>query len=426
MASGLLGFSSGFSFLLILSTLPVWLSEHGISKTTIGFFTSIALLPYALKILWAPIIDRLPLPVLTALLGHRRSWSFLTQLVLLWSVLQLGKLHPEENLPLCMFYVFLIVFASATRDLVNDAYRVETLDKKLLGAGSALYILGYRIGMLVSGAGALYVADHADWTQVFQVMGGCILVGILTILLVPEPNIAETDEMRFQQNQAKLFLDRWEGQHTRLHAFFARLYASIVCPFKEFMGRPGWLLILAFMLFFKLSDNFIHTMSNLFFLDIGFTKTEIAHVTKVFGLVAAIIGGLLGGMAMGRLGVLRSLFIFGIIHAMAHTLYILQTFIGYNIPFLYLTIALGNITGGMCTATFVAYLTSQCNKSYSMTQYALFSSIWSLGNIISASSGWIVDSTNWTTYFTFASLVSLPGLLLLSLLHRQSRRLPTL
>lgn len=422
IASGLLGFSSGFSFLLVLSTLPVWLKEYDVSKTAIGLFTSFVFLPYALKVLWAPLVDRMKLPVLTKLFGHRRSWSILMQTIILFCIWELAKLNPSENFILSIGLSLTIVLASSTRDLATDAYRVETLNKRLLGAGSALYILGYRIGMLASGAGALYVADSMDWLSSFQVMGGCVVVGLITLLLIPEPKVSKAPEIIEQEKKAQEFL-KSSGTQSRFKFVAATLYASVVCPFKELMSRKHWIAILALVFFFKLGDNLVHFMANLFFLDIGFTKTEIAAVSKVFGLIAAIIGGFLGGAAMMRFGTIKTLLIFGIIHSTSHFLYVAQAEIGYNITFLYITIALTNVTGGMCTAAFVAYLTSLCHKSYSMTQYALFSSLWSLGNIVSSTAGgWVSDHTVWPLYFAFATLSSLPGLALLYFIYHKERR----
>ena len=361
------------------------------------------------------------LPILTRLFGHRRSWALFTQMLILVCIWKLAKLNPAEHFYLAMALSLTVAFSSATRDLATDAYRVESLNAELLGAGSALYILGYRIGMLASGAGALYVADTMDWFTSFQTMAACVIVGLITLLLVTEPKIDQNDESTEQENQTQKYLSKFK-KHTRFTRILARLHAAIVCPFKELMKRDNWVAIIALVFFFKLGDNLVHFMANLFFLDLGFTKTEIAAVSKVFGLVAAIVGGFLGGAAMNKYGTIRTLLVFGAIHTISHFLYVAMAGIGNNLAFLYVTVAITNVTGGMCTAAFVAYLTSLCNKSYSMTQYALFSSLWSLSNVAaSTSGGWIADQTNWQIYFSIATIASCPGLLLLLFTHRRHK-----
>ena len=406
LISGLLGFTSGFSLLLILSTTPYWLSCYGVCLWDIGTFALVAS-PYALKFLWAPLVDFIKIPLLDRLMGHRRSWTFITHTILFIGVLMLSQIDPSKDYAMAMAITAFVTFSSATRDIITDAYRVETVSKEQMSAASTEYVFGYRIGMLVSSAGAIYCSAKMSWENVFIVMSGFVLVGIITAIIMPEPK---------RKRAPADSLDK--------EVYAKNFHEYVVSPLKEFSSRPGWIGVLFFVLFYKLGDNYVHGMANLFFKAKGFSPEEIATVAKTFGLFTSIVGGFIGGFLVSRIGILNALLYCGIPHMLVHTLYPLLSIQGYNLPLLYITIALGSITGGMCTAAFVAFLTRMCNRDYSATQYAIFSSLWSLSNILSnTTGGWLTHHIGWTSYFSFAVLMSFPGILLIFWLRRNAQLL---
>lgn len=390
-----LGFSSGMPLLLTLSTLSIWLAESGVSKTEIGLFALVGL-PYSLKFLWAPLIDRMPLPVLTRLLGRRRSWAVLTQLMLMVGIVGMGMTDPLTNLWTTAAWALFVAFASASQDVVIDAYRVEVLEEKQYGAGAAMIVAGYRIGMLASGAGALYLAEAVDWVWVYAAMAGLMTVGISAILLNPEP--------------AAVPRAASAGTGTR---WIDWLQEAVVDPLVDFLRRPGWVPILLFILMYKFGDSLAGIMANPFYVDIGFTKGEIASVSKIFGLGATLFGGFIGGIAVARLGIMQSLLICGLLQMGSNLMFAVQAVVGASVPMLSVTIAVENIAGGMGTAAFVAYLSALCNVAYTATQYALLSSLMAVTRtVLSSPGGWLAENTDWVTFFVLTTLAAIPGLLL--------------
>jgi len=390
-----LGFSSGMPLLLTLSTLSIWLAESGVSKTEIGLFALVGL-PYSLKFLWAPLIDRMPLPVLTRLLGRRRSWAVLTQLMLMIGIVGMGMTDPLTNLWATAAWALFVAFASASQDVVIDAYRVEVLEEKQYGAGAAMIVAGYRIGMLASGAGALYLAEAVDWTWVYAAMAGLMTVGISAILLNPEPAAVPRASSA--------------GTGTR---WIDWLQEAVVDPLVDFLRRPGWVPILLFILMYKFGDSLAGIMANPFYVDIGFTKGEIASVSKIFGLGATLFGGFIGGIAVARLGIMQSLLICGLLQMGSNLMFAVQAIVGASVPMLSVTIAVENIAGGMGTAAFVAYLSALCNVAYTATQYALLSSLMAVTRtVLSSPGGWLAENTDWVTFFVLTTLAAIPGLLL--------------
>ncbi|GAB6041796.1 AmpG family muropeptide MFS transporter [Endothiovibrio diazotrophicus] len=414
-----LGFSSGLPLALTFGTLTLWLAELGISKTTIGLFALVGA-PYTFKFLWAPLVDRLPIPLLTRRFGRRRGWALFTQLALMGAIFGLGTTNPAEDPVLTALFALLVAFCSASQDIVIDAYRVEILDEERYGAGAAMIVLGYRIGMLVSGAGALYAASFFGWHTTYFAMAALMVVGMVTVLLNPEPRVHESRESREQQARVSAFLARRPDLPPRLGTALAWIHGAVIAPFAEFMGRRGWLLVLAFILLYKFGDALAGVMSNPFYVELGFTKIEIANISKAFGLAATIIGGILGGLMVSRFGILKSLLYCGLLQAVSNLMFAILAMAGHDLGLLTATIAIENLSGGMGTAAFVAYLSSLCNVAYTATQYALLSSFMAFGRtLLSSGGGWLADRLDWVSFFVLTTFAALPGLLLLIWMARR-------
>jgi len=391
----LMGFASGLPFLLCGATLSIWLTESGVSLTAIGIFALVGT-PYNLKFLWAPLIDRVRLPVLHKILGRRRSWMVLIQLGLMGSIAALGLSNPLSTPVITAFFALTVAFFSASQDIVIDAYRIEILDEDQQGAGAAMTQAGYRFGLLASGAGALYLAAEINWSAVYAIMAGLVVIGFITALCAPIP--------KDDGSERKTDRKRW-------------FRMTVVAPFMEFFQRNNWgvaMVILAFILLYKFGDAFAGVMANPFYIKIGFTKVEIANVSKIFGVFATLFGVFAGGLVVKRCGILESLLYCGILQMLSNLMFAAQAAIGPKVEFLFLTIGIENLSGGMGSAAFVAYLSLLCNKEHTGTQYALFTSFMAFGRTwLSAMSGWVADQTDWVTFFIASTFVALPGLMLL-------------
>ncbi len=392
---GLLGFSSGLPLLLTGATLAIWMKEQGISNTAIGLFVLVGL-PYNLKFLWAPVIDHMPIPYLTRLLGRRRSWTLVIQLCLMGAVLWLGSLDPTQQLSLMVPAAVTVAFLSASQDIVIDAYRIESLEDHEQGAGSAMTQVGYRFGLLAAGAGALHLAERIDWAWVYGIEGFLVCIGMVAILWGPEPPRETPPE---------------EGHRLTLKG---TLKSALVDPFADFMSRPDWLWILAFILLYKFGDAFAGAMANPFYIEMQFSKAEIANISKIFGMLATLAGVFAGGLMVYCYGIMLSLLLAGILQMASNLMFALQAVVGHDLGMLAATIGIENLSGGMGSAAFVAYLSSLCSRQYTATQYALLSSLMAVGRtVLSSSSGWLADHVDWVTFFLISTVVALPGLLLL-------------
>ncbi|MBF0096019.1 MAG: AmpG family muropeptide MFS transporter [Magnetococcales bacterium] len=414
-----LGFSSGLPLALTFSTLSVWLSEEGVSKTSIGLF-ALTGIPYTFKFLWSPLIDQLSLPWLCQKWGRRRSWALLTQVALLISLLLLGFSQPNDNPLTTAGLALLVAFWSASQDIVIDAYRVEILQERQYGAGAAIYVLGYRLGMLLSGAGALFLATYYGWTITYTVMALFMGVGILTIVLNPEPQTHQQRGTVLHTTPVPLWFTAWcqlPGRRGRLMHWIAK---AVIAPFSDFTHREGWLIVLLFILFYKLGDSLAGVMSNPFYLELGFSKIEIATISKLFGLAATLLGSVVGGVMVSRLSIMKSLLYCGILQMLSNLMFVVLAQSGHNLTALTLTIAIENFSGGMGTSAFVAYLSSLCNIAYTATQYALLSSFMAFGRTLLASMGGsLADQMSWTLFFLLTTVAALPGLALLWLMTRR-------
>ena len=415
----LLGFSSGLPLLLVYSTLSAWLKESDVSLTMIGLF-SWASTAYALKFLWAPLVDRMPLPILTKLLGQRRGWLIFSQIMVALTMLGLGGTDPTVDLWGTALWATALAFASATQDIVIDAYRVESLDEDQLGAGSGNYVLGYRLAMLAAGAGALFVADGFGWFAAYAAMAALMGVGMITVLASPEPVRSQPTDQ--QERDARLvdFLARNAHLPKIMHGAAARIYEAVICPFTDFMTRPHWVMILLFVALYKYGEALLGVMANPFYLDLGFSKSEIAAVSKVYGLSMTIAGGLIGGVLVARYGIMKALLYAGILQCVANLAYTAQAMVGYSIPMLAMSISIENLTAGMATSAFVAYLSSLCNVAYTATQFALLTSLMSATRTVFASGGgWLADQMDWASYFIITTFAAVPGLVVLMWLIRR-------
>lgn len=424
LAIVLLGFSSGLPLALTGSTMGVWLTESGVSKTSVGLFTLVTV-PYTLKYLWAPLVDRLPLPWLTRRFGRRRGWALLAQGAVMVAIVAMGTSAPQTDPWWTALFALLVAFASASQDIVIDAWRVEILDPPQYGAGAATVVLGYRLGMLSSGAGALYLAESLPWSQVYGLMALLVLVGMLTILAVREPDM-DADSRVKEDAAGRALLARMPAVAQRTRPLLLWLYGAVVAPFAQFMTRPAWAGLLLFIAVYKLGDAMAGIMAAPFYLELGFSKSDIAGVTKVFGLVATLAGGLMGGAVVARFGVWRALLVCGIAQMLSNLMYVLLAIVGHSLPILMLTIAVENMTGGMATAAFVAFLSSLCAVAYTATQYALLSSCAGISrDLLGASAGWFADHMVWPGYFLLTTAAAWPGLgLLVWLWHRERARRP--
>lgn len=407
-----LGFSSGLPLLLVYGTLSYWLEIEGISLAAIGFF-SLARLPYTFKFFWAPLIDHIRLPFLHKLIGHRRSWALVSQACLMASIFGLGTSTPAETPEITAIFAILVAFFSATQDILIDAYRIELLKDDEQGAGAAMYVNGYRLGMLIAGAVAIGLSDWISWPIVYTTMGALIIVGMITILLNREPeNLAAIHQLEARDIHSQHLID--SGKPAWLAKTIANFEIAVVLPFKDFMTRSGWIWVLVFIVLYKMGEAMLGAMANPFYHQIGFSGTEIASVTKVFGLGATLIGGMIGGIVTYRYGIMRALLYCGIVQMVSTLLFAVQAEIGHNIPMLMVAISGENITAGMATTAFVAYLSSQCNTAYTATQYALLSSFMALPRDLFASlSGILAQSLGWTWFFVGCSAIAAPALLLL-------------
>jgi len=406
-----LGFSSGLPLALVGTTLSAWLAETGINKTSIGLFALVGL-PYSLKFLWAPFLDRLGLPWLTKTFGRRRGWALLSQVGLAMTLVGLSTIDPNTDIGLLALLALGLAFFSASQDIVIDAYRIEILRPEEYAAGAAVHVLGYRFGMLTSGAGALYLAALLPWPEVYAVMTLFVGVGIFAVLLAGEPQQAATDLPSSERPHP----EHDKGPLARIAAWCTD---AVVAPFRDFMRKPLWLAILCFIALFKLGDVFIGVMAMPFYLELGFSKIDIASITKVFGLLATIAGGFIGGAVVHRLGVMRGLFLCGLVQMLSNLVFAGLATVGPDLRLLTLAIATENIAGGMATAAFIAFLSSLCSIAYSATQYALLSSLFAFSrDVLGAGGGWLADQLDWVSYFLFATGAAIPGLLLLAWLMR--------
>ncbi len=410
----LLGFSAGLPLLLVLGTLSFWLREAGIDRTTIGYLSWVGL-AYAFKWVWAPLVDRLPIPFLTKLLGRRRSWLLLAQVAVMAGLVAMSFNDPKVALQPVVWGALAVAFGSATQDIALDAYRIESANTERQAALAAAYQTGYRLAMIWAGAGVLWIAaraevanaalyQHSAWQTAYLVMAASMLLGMLTVLFSPEP-------ARIALPPTKNLAD-W-------------LKSALIEPFADFIRRYQWqaALILALIAIYRISDVVMGIMANPFYVDMGYTKDEVAAVTKVFGVIMTLLGAFIGGVLSMRFGVMRILMLGAILSAASNLLFAGLSTRGHDVNALIFVISADNLSSGIASAAFIAYLSGLTNVNYSATQYALFSSMMLLlPKFLAGYSGKYVDAFGYANFFNATALLGLPVLLLVWLAARQQPR----
>ena len=417
-----LGFSAGLPFLLIFSTLSLWLRDAEVSRSTVGFFSWVGI-TFSIKVLWAPVIDRMPLPLLTRLLGKRRSWMLLAQLGIVGGLLGIAFSDPATDLIGIAALALLIAFSSATQDVAIDAYRIEAVGPELQGAMAAGYQLGYRLALLAAGAGALYIADFVSWPAAYITMAALMSVGIVTVLIVREPEVVRDRATQEREARVIAFVEARAHLPAWLRDAYGWFFGAVVSPFVDFFARNGRLAltILLFITVYRLSDITMGVMANPFYDDLGFSKTDIANVTKLYGFFMSIGGAFLGGLLVVRFGIMRPLLLGAVLVASTNLLFAYLATQGADIRLLAVTISADNLSAGIAGTVFIAYLSSLTNTAYTATQYALFSSLFTLGGkFIAGFSGVIVDAAGYVTFFIYASCLGLPAIFLVLYLMRQA------
>jgi len=475
------GISAGLPLLLIFSSLSLWLREAGVDKSAVTYF-SWAALGYSFKFIWAPLVDKLPIPFLTQQFGRRRAWLLVSQVMIVISICLMALTNPTENALTAMAWAAVLLgFSSATQDVVLDAYRIESAEAKLQALMSSSYIAGYRIGMLIAGAGALFIASYlgstmehysySAWKYSYLIMAMMMLVGILTTLIIDEPaqkveddptiekhylgfvmvfiaavtgfvftfsyssNLADSVKESATVLLSNPFLASFIVEFFRL--IFALLIAAVIAkmvvltgivqqemveatyiePIKDFFLRYGWSLawlLLALIGLYRISDIVLGVISNVFYQDLGFTKPEIASVVKSFGLFMTILGGFLGGLLAVRFGVMRILFLGALLSALTNLLFMMLAQAGHDMTMLYIVISADNLSAGLASAAFIAFLSSLTNVSFTAVQYAIFSSLMTLWpKILGGYSGTMVETVGYQNFFLITAIMGLPVLLLI-------------
>ena len=456
----LLGFSAGLPFLLVFSTLSAWLRDDGISRSTIGFFSWIGI-TYSIKVFWAPVVDRVPLPGLRRLFGQRRSWMLLAQFGIAaglvgMSFVGVGLSHPQlsdQAITAIALFALLVAFSSATQDIAIDAYRIEVAESKQQGVMSAAYIFGYRIALLVAGAGAFYMADFFSWSVAYLLMAGLVGVGVVAVLIAPQVQRKDGDQVDETLAEIEWVNDKVK-QAPLLCQKCARWFVyAVVCPFTDFVRRQGiWTIYLLLVVgLYRISDITMGVMANPFYLDMGFSKSEIASITKVFGFFLTMIGSAVGGLIVVKYGLLRPLLLGAGLVAITNLLFALMALLNlddYSIRWLaeaharneggitgwfadlvfglraifgdnsltLLAIVIGadNFSGGLANVAFIAFLSSLTSRSFTATQYALFSSLMTLpGKYIGGYSGVLVDLQGYPWFFSYAAVIGVPAFLII-------------
>jgi PAT family beta-lactamase induction signal transducer AmpG len=421
-----LGFSAGLPILLVFSTLSFWLREAGVSRASIGFFSWIAL-AYAFKWIWAPFVDRLSIPLLTKWLGRRRSWLLLSQIAIVLSLIGMAMSDPQVNLTLFAVCALIVAYSSATQDIVIDAYRIESAPEKFQAAMAAAYMTGYRLAMIMAGAGSLAIAAWASpsdayqlsaWSISYFVMAACMGVGILTTFICHEPEYQ--DKQREKQNQIENNL-----KHQHLPKFVARFLAwldiAVVAPFSDFFQRYGKhaLLILLLIGTYRISDIVMGIMANPFYVDMGYTKGEVAAISKVFGVIMTLLGAGLGGILLTRYSTYSILFLGAFLVVITNLIFAVLAFVGKDLMLLTVIISMDNISAGIATTAFITYISKLTNIEFSATQYALFSSMMLLfPKFIAGFSGVYVDSFGYVNFFVGSALIGVPVLGLIVVLKK--------
>ena len=418
-----LGFAAGLPFPLVFTTLSTWLRDVGVDRTTIGFFAWIGI-TYSIKVFWSPVVDRLRLPGLTQHFGQRRSWMLLGQFGIVVGIINMAVLDPNLQITAMALFALLVAFSSATQHVAIDAYRIEAVEPELQGAMAGMYQSGWRIAASwVGGAGALYLAELVSWTVAYLTMAVAMGIGILTVLFVREPAHMLNRATVMEEQRVIDYLERSAHIPDTLRIPTAWFIGAVICPFIEFFHRNGkWaLLILLFIAIYRISDIVLANMAYPFYIDMGFSKIEIANIGKIYGVIMTIVGATVGGVMVIRYGVMRMLLVGAILVAVTNLLYAQLAIEGKSLTGLALVISADNFSGGLAGSAFIAYLSRLTNTAYTATQYALFSSLMTLApKFLSGFSGVIVDAQGYIFFFIYASLLGLPAIFLVMYLMRST------
>lgn len=415
-----LGFAAGLPYLLVFTTLTAWLTEAGASRANIGFFSWIGI-TYSIKILWAPIVDRLQLPMLGRLLGRRRSWILLAQLMIAAGLAGMALTDPTQDLGRLAFFALLVAFGSASQDVAIDAWRIEAASVERQAAMSAVYVFAYRLALLVAGAGALYLVAWTTWPGVYLVMALLMGVGMLTVLLSSEPTTTPRgDALALRPVQD--YVARNQHLPPFLRESMAWLIAAVAFPVGDFFQRYGRQAVLLLLVVgtFRITDISMGAMAMPFYLDLGFTREEIANISGIWGIGMTIVGGMAGGLLVPRFGLLPMLFVGALLAAATNLLFSLMALVGNEIWMLMITISADNLCGGLAMAVLIAWMSSLVNTAYTATQYALFSSLMTLpGKFIGGFSGLVVEAHGYFWFFIYVTALGLPAMVLIGWLLRQ-------
>jgi MFS transporter, PAT family, beta-lactamase induction signal transducer AmpG len=415
LAIFVLGFSSGLPLMLVFGVLSFWLREAGVSRADIGYFSWVAL-AYAIKWLWSPLADHLQIPYLHHKLGRRRSWLLLSQIAVVAAVLCMASMDPQQDLALMAAFAVLLAFASATQDINVDAFRIETAPEHMQAALAAAYLTGYRLAMILASAGTLWLAalfsagseyDLTGWQLAYVVMALCMLPGLLTTLFCQEP--------------VSILQQQITTQGSKLVRFSNWLQQAVVAPFIDFFHRYKWqaLLILALIACYRLTDVVMGIMANAFYVDMGYSKEEVASISKIYGVIMTLIGAALGGVLINKFGTVRILFLGALLSAATNLLFAALSQIGYDITWLTLIISADNLSAGIATSAFIAYLSSLVNLAFTATQYAMFSSLMLLlPKFVGGFSGSWVEQMGYGPFFIMTAMMGLPALVLIVLVEK--------
>ncbi len=434
-----LGFSAGLPFLLVFSTFHFWLARAGYTPDTIATMSLIGL-TYSIKFLWSPFVDRLPIPILTRVMGRRRSWMLLAMIGIGLGLLGLSMTDPKTQLTLMVYLALLVAFSSATQDVALDAYRIEAVERFYQAAMAASYQFGYRVALFFAGAVALYLAGKFSWPFAYLCMAALTLVGIVTVLVIREPTVTRDSTAYLREERVLAFISRSRKMNRYLREVFAWVIGAVVCPFVDFAVRLGWLAIavLLFVAVFRISDVMMQSMTSKVYVDLGFSEGEVAVVVKTFGIFMTLAGAFLGGLLVARHGIRTPLILAACMIAGTNLFFAWLAIAGHSVPVLAITICADNITGGLAGTVFIAYLSGLTSSNYTATQYALFSSLMTLpGKLLGSQSGklayWLgleVDSvTNatlnpeaYSNFFIFVSCAGIPSILLAVYLFWRTKR----
>ncbi len=404
-----LGFSAGLPYLLIFSTLSAWLRDEGVERSVIGFFSWVSV-TYSVKIIWSPIVDKVHLPIFSRFLGQRRSWMLLAQLGIITGLIGMANADSHTQLTTIAACAMLVAFCSATQDVSIDAFRIESTITEYQGAMAAMYVLGYRLALLVAGAGSFYIAEFFTWHTAYFVMAASMGLGVITTLCLSSPTVEKSIVTPIQKT------------------FFMQVRHAVIEPFTDFFqrhGRFGWLILLLIAIY-KMSDVTMGVMANPFYLDLGFNKKDIAEISKIFGFFMTIAGAALGGVFVVRYGVMRPLLFGAIATASTNLLFAALANTKPDLMLLAGVISADNLSGGFATAVFIAYLSGLTGSGHTATQYALFSSLMTFpAQLLGGFSGIIVDKFGYISFFIYASSIGLPAILLVLWFWRRECRLST-